>query len=401
MSDTHDVSRRGFLRNAVATAVLTPAMMGFAQTAVSHDQQVAATGPDAMVLGRIALDREVADQHGVLSGTLRFLRAASGAAEIRWLDSFGRIAGEQKVSLTGSSTVAVPFSFNMRAGLTYVNWIRVTLNGVPQVATAKFMLSPAPTEWNDFHTISWAHYPDGFYDQLRAAGMDAIIAYTKENNDPVLDNNFKFYVEQMAWEVYAIYHKDQPEWRTLLAKVSANREDLDLWVRSPCLNDPETIAYLRNNLTRYVRQHRAFRPLFYNIADELGQADQIRPNDFCHSKFCTAKFAEFLRKEYGEPSGVAREWSIGQELTHWDDAHFQGAPSWNKEGSMIAFTTTDRAFQSIALAGISGRYNTIGQFNREWGTSFPVPRGNGTPMRDGWNPILAVARESLSATVLD
>ncbi len=401
MSDSYDASRRGFLRSAVASVMLTPTLMGFGHAAVSHEQETSANGADAMVLGRISLDREVADQHGVLNGTLRFLRAATGTVEVRWVDSFGRIAGEQKLSLAGPSTVSIPFSFNMRAGLTYVNWIRVTLNGILQVATAKFMLSPAPTPWNEYHTISWAHYPDGFYDQLRAAGMDAIIAYTKQNNDPVLDNNFKFYVEQMAWEVYSIYHKDQTEWRTLLTKVSMDRQNLDLWVRSPCLNDPETIAYLKKNLTRYVRDHRAFRPLFYNIADELGQADQIKPNDFCHSKFCTEGFADYLRKEYREPSGVAQEWATGQELTHWDDAHFHAVPGWDKVGTMIAYTTTDRAFESIALAGIISKYKTIGQFNQEWGTSFPMPRGNPTPMRDGWNPILAVARESLSVPMLD
>ncbi len=355
-----------------------------------------------MVLGRITLDREIADQDGVLNGTLSFLRAASGPVEVRWMDSFGRVAGEQKLSLNGPS-VAASFSFNMRAGLTYVNWIRVTVNGVPQVATAKFMLSPTYTPWDDYHTISWAHYPDGFYDQLRAAGLDAIIAYTKEDNDPVLDNNFKFYVEQMAWEVFAIYHKDQAEWRALLTKVSRDRENMELWVRSPCLNDPETTEYLRENLTGYVRKHRPFRPLFYNIADELGQGDQIQPNDFCHSKYCTEKFASFLRREHGLPSGVARDWSVG-ELTHWDDAHLHATPSWVKTGTMIGYTTTDRAFESIALAGIRERYKTLGQFNREWGTGFAVPKGDRPPTGEqmgAWQPILGIARESLSIPVLD
>lgn len=402
MNNKHDSSRRGFLRSAVASAMLTPALMGLGQTA-DVSREAAASGADAMVLGRIALDREVADQDGVLSGTLSFLRAATGPVEVRWMDSFGRVAGEQKLSLTGPSTVKLPFSFNMRAGLTYVNWIRVTVNGVPQVATAKFMLSPAYSPWDDYHTISWAHYPDGYYDQLRSAGLDAIIAYTKENNDPVLDNNFKFYVEQMAWEVFAIYHKDQTEWRALLTKASMDRENMELWVRSPCLNDPETIEYLRKYLTIYVRDHRPFRPLFYNIADELGQGDQIQPNDFCHSKYCTEKFSQFLRREYSVPSGVAREWSVG-ELTHWDDAHFQAVPSWNKNDSMIGYTTTDRAFEAIALAGIRERYKTIGQFNKEWGTGFAVPKGDRPPTGEqmgAWQPILGVAWEALSIPVLD
>lgn len=335
-------------------------------------------------MGRVTLDRELAEQEGTLNGALSFLRAVSGPVVVQWVDSFGRVAGEEPVRLSSSGVSGV-FSFNMRAGLTYVNWIRVMVKGVPQAAGAKFMLSPTYTPWDDYHTISWAHYPDGFYDQLRAAGLDAIIAYTKENNGPVLDNNFRFYVEQMAWEVFANYHKDQEEWRALLTRAAHNRTNMDLWVRTPCVNDPKTIEYLRENLTRYVRQHRAFRPLCYNIADELGQGDQISPNDFCHSPYCSKKFAEHLQQQGSFPQ--------------WDATHRYARPDWDKADTILANTTTDRAFEAIALGGIRQKYKTIGQFNQEWGTGFPVPRGNGV-MGDSWNPILAVARESLSAPEL-
>ena len=166
--------------------------------------------------------------------------------------------------------------------------------------------------------ISWANYPDGFYDLLRKAGVDGTIAYRDGDFSAVLNNDFNFYVEQMAWEVFAIYHKDQPLWRGLLAQIEFDRNNLDLWIRKPCVNDPKTDEYVREHLTRYVRLHRAFRPLFYNIADELGQGDQIRPNDFCHSDHCVAGFAEYLRKLYGTPGGVGEQWSVG-ELTRWDD----------------------------------------------------------------------------------
>jgi len=377
--------------------MLSPALMTMGQSA--HGSiEATPTGPDAMVLGRIKLDQELANQDGVLSGHLRFLRAVSSPVVVRWIDSFGRVSGEQTLPV-GPGTVTAPFSFNMRAGLTYVNWIRVTVNGVPQVATARFMLSPEPTPWNDFHTISWAHYPDGFYDQLRAAGMDAIIAYVNDDFDPVLDNDFRYYVEQMAWEVFSIYHKDQTMWRSLLAKVSRDRDNLDLWVRKPCVNDPATTAYLQDHITRFARMYGPFRPLFYNIADELGQGDQIRPNDFCHSKYCTDKFAEYLRAMYRVPPQVADEWGVG-EFTRWDDTPLDGFRAGDKTASMISYTTTDRAFEAVALAGLKARYKTIGNFNQQWGTGFPVPRGN-TVMADSWNPILAVARESLSVPVLD
>ena len=71
-----------------------------------------------------------------------------------------------------------------------------------------------------------------------------------------------------------------------------------------------------------------------------------------------------------------------------------------KTGNMIDYTTTDRAFEAVALAHLKSRYKTIGALNQEWGTTFPVPRGD-TIMGDSWNPILAVARESLLVPVLD
>src|SRR5207247_720664 len=151
----------------------------------------------------------------------------------------------------------------------------------------------------------------------RQAGVDATIAY-REAGEPAIDNNFDFYVEQMAWEVFAIYHKNQPLWRGLLNQIELDRNNLDLWIRHPCVNDPKTDEYVKEHLTRFVRLHRDFRPLFYNIADELGQGDQIRPNDFCHSTHCTNKFAEHLRKMYDTTGNVAREWSVTEE-TRWDD----------------------------------------------------------------------------------
>lgn len=405
MSKLPSSSRRSFLRSAFATTMLVPALAGrsLAADLSSLEASTATIGPDAMMLGRITLDRPVTNQEGALNGTLHFLRAVSGPIVVQWMDSFGRIAGEQQILATSPSGVAARFSFNMRPGLTYVNWIRVTVNGVSQAATAKFMLSPTWTPWDDYHAISWANYPDGYYDQLRDAGVDAIIAYTKSPNfSAVLNNNFHFYVEQMAWEVFAIYHKDEVEWRELLARVKQDRGNLELWVRSPCVNDPKTTEYLRKYLPQYVRRHRAYRPLFYNISDELGQGDQIQAQDFCHSKYCTAKFAEYLRARYGQPSAVQREWRTTMEMTHWDDSTLHAFPDWYKsQRSMISQTTTDRAFESIAWAWLSQKYKTIAEFNRQWGTTFPETRGDGPSNREAWGTVFAVVRDTLSAQDLN
>ncbi len=377
MSNSYDPSRRGFLRSAVASVALTPALMGLGQNAIA--QEVDAAGPDAALLGEIDLDRELYEQDGVVNGTLRFVRPVTSPTQVEWTDSFGRVAARVTLPASGPATVALPFSFNLTFGLTYVNWVRVKVNGVAQAASAKFLLSPRWTPWNDYHNILWAHYPDGFYDLLRKSGVDATITAGDNGLSPILNNNFDFYVEQMAWEVFSIYHKDQSLWRGLIAKFGTDRGNLDLWVRNPCINDPETDKYIHDRLSRFARERRAYRPLYYNIADELGQGDQIRPNDFCHSKFCAEKFAEYLSRQSGadvRPHGTAKL----ADLTN---------------------TTTDRAFEAVGLAAIHAKYKTIEELNKEWGTSFPGPAHYGDPMGMVFSPVLAMARESLSLPVLD
>jgi hypothetical protein len=377
LSNSYDPSRRGFLRSAVASVALTPTLMGLGQNTSATEVDTA--GSDSALLGEIDLDRELYEQDGVVNGTLRFVRPVTSPTQVEWTDSFGRVAARVTLPASGPATVTLPFSFNLRFGLTYVNWIRVKVNGVAQAASAKFQLSPQWTPWDDYHNIIWAHYPDGFYDLLRKAGIDATITAGDNGLSPILNNNFDFYVEQMAWEVFSIYHKDQSLWRGLIAKASMDRDNLDLWIRNPCVNDPETDKYIRERLSRYARERRSYRPLFYNIADELGQGDQIRPNDFCHSKFCAEKFTEYLSRQSGadvHPHGTAKL----ADLTN---------------------TTTDRAFEAVALAAIRARYKTIEELNQEWGTSFPGPAHYGDPRGMVFSPILGMARESLSVSALD
>src|SRR6267143_2167804 len=127
--------------------------------------------------------------------------------------------------------------------------------------------------------------------------------------------------------------------------------------RLPAAPGTTSIASSRR-LTRTVREHRAFRPLYYNIADELGHGDQIQPVDFCHSPHCTARFAEYLRDLYGSTDRVAAEWG-GREAGRWDDEILKSGSDWRHEDLMIARTTTDRAFDLIAAASLRAKYGSI------------------------------------------
>ena len=389
MNNDRTHSRRNFLRSALAAPV-AGAMVGGYSPAAAQEQSMAGA---SAVVARVILDKELYDSGAVVNGKVHFRLPAGGPVVVRWLDSFGRIVREKALPASKSGVAPQNFEFQLNPGFTYRNWIRVWVNGVEQIVGAQFMFSPAPTPWDDFHVISWAHYPDGFYDQLRKVGVDATIAY-KEATDPVLDSNFNFYVEQLMWEVFAIYHKDQPLWRGLLNQVMLDRNNMDLWVRKPCVNDPKTDEYVNDHLTRYVRIHRAFRPLFYNIADELGQGDQIRPNDFCHSTFCTIKFADYLRKMYGHVGAMSSEWAVG-EPTHFDDESLRNGSEWAKRNLLINYTTTDCAFESVGVAALQVKYGGLAGVNKAWGINFPSPR-QGTSDDEQWEPLLALLRDTRS-----
>lgn len=394
MKQDGSASRRSFLRAAVVAPVMGTIAIEPSKNMAQVVPPLSVTTGSAVV-SRVKLNRELYDAEGVLKGQVRFRLPASGPVVIRWIDSFGRIAAETQAEPSPSGVAPQNFSFDLSRGLSYRNSVRVWVNGVEQTEGADFMLSPLPRVWDDFHVIMWAGYPDGFYDKLREAGVDGTIAYRDEDFSPILDNNFNFYVEQMMWEVFSIYHKNQPLWRGLLVEFERDRDNMELWVRKPCVNDPKTDEYVRNRLTAYVKQHRAFRPLFYNIADELGQGDQIRPNDFCHSAHCTTKFAEYLRQQYGAPvANAAREWSVG-EITRWDDLSVRNGARWLTSNLMINYTTTDRAFDAIAVAALKAKYVSLAGLNAAWGVDFPAPRG-GANDPWAWAPVLAAVSDTRS-----
>ncbi|MGH9438096.1 MAG: hypothetical protein ACRD22_09415, partial [Terriglobia bacterium] len=389
MTENLLATRRAFLRAAFAAPVV-----GVVADVPMVNAQTAPMSSGSAIIARVELDQKVYDSTAILNGRVLFRQPNSGSVLVRWVDSFGRVVSEQGIQPSASGIEPGNFSFSLSSGLTYQNWIRVWVNGAEQTAGAQFLISPPPKDWDDFHVIEYARYPEGLYGKLREAGVDAEIAPREGDFSFILDNNFNFNVEQMAWQVFSIYHKNQPLWRGLLAQILYDRNNMKLWVRQPCLNDPKTDEYLREHLTRYVRHHRAFRPLFYNIADELGQGDQVRPQDFCHSPYCTTKFAEYLHKLYG-PS-FARNYSMRPtgEITRWDDRKVQNGKGWLDGSLVIDYTTTDRAFDAVAVAGLKARYGSLARLNQEWGTNFPASQGSGNI--EEWAPLLAVVRETRS-----
>ena len=121
------------------------------------------------VVTRVILDKELYEAGTVVNWhRCTFASPPTGQVVVRWIDSFGRIVRKSNCQSSKSGVAPQDFEFHLDPGFTYRNWIRVWVDGVEQTAGAQFMFSPAPKPWDDFHVISWAHYPDGF---LRSASQ--------------------------------------------------------------------------------------------------------------------------------------------------------------------------------------------------------------------------------------
>ena len=357
-------------------------------------------GPQARVAAHVKLGKELYHPGEVVRGEVTLNSPRTDLpVEVVWTDGYGRVAGRVKALPAHSFNNVAEFAIPLESPLTYVNSVEVLVEGVTQIERARFLLSPKPDAWDDYHVINYAFYPHGYYEKLREAGVDAVIAYRDKPFDAFLDNNFRFYVEETIWEILATYHKNFTLWKELVRRFMENRNDWKLLVRDPCFNDPKTFEYAREVLSRQVDKYKKFQPLFYDLADEIGIGDQIAPLDLCHSNFCIRGFAQYLKGIYDSMHEVRHEWDV--DFYHWDDEQVDQGAKFNWDDLMIHETTTDRAMDRLLMNHLRRTYKTVTNFNKAWGVSFPAAPGPSEYVVMDWTPVLAPLADTRSLTTLD
>ena len=357
-------------------------------------------GPRALVAAAVRLEKELYSPGEVVRGRVTLNSPRTDLpVEIAWTDSYGRVAGRARALPAHAYDNVAEFALALGSPLTYINRIEVLVEGVTQIENARFLVSPDPDPWDDYHVINYTFYPHGYYEKLREAGVDAVIAYRDKPQEAFLDNNFRFYVEETIWEVLATYHKNFNLWKELVAKFMANRNDWKLLTRDPCFNDPRTFERAREVLTSQVNKYKAFRPLFYDLADEIGIGDQIAPLDLCHSTHCIRAFAQYLKKTYDSMHEIRTEWDV--DFYHWDDEQIDLGAKFNWDDLMIRETTTDRAMDRIVMSHLHRTYKTVENFNKAWGVSFPFSPGPSEYAVMDWTPVVAPLADTRSLAMLD
>ncbi|MDD4891808.1 MAG: beta-galactosidase trimerization domain-containing protein, partial [Phycisphaerae bacterium] len=277
------------------------------------------------------------------------------ACEVRWVDAHGRLLGRTPGKLDAYQRV-IRYEFDLNQSFFPVHYIECSLDGQVQPMREKFFVAPTTDGWETIPAITWATYPFGdFYDKLQALGVNGIIAYGMAPFDHVVENAMRFYVDQATfWEI-SVYHRPfrlfwepptdytgpvSPQspgfghnWKALherYVRVRArckkegrmiSRDDhyRKVFLRAYCPNDPGTRRDAGERFAAVVRQHKGFRPVFHNIADEAGITDQSKPFDFCYCHYCMDKFRLKLQKVYGSIGELNQQW--GTDFKTWYDVY--------------------------------------------------------------------------------
>ncbi|RKY23002.1 MAG: hypothetical protein DRP79_09870, partial [Planctomycetota bacterium] len=275
---------------------------------------------------------------------------------ILWRDAYGRIAGADTVQV-GPPVYGADFSIRLSDALSYYNRLETTLDGVPQGVGAEFRIqSNRPRGWDDYYSAVWANYAYEYFPALRQAGINTHMVYKDfPYYGQVMARDFETYVDNMCWRIFSPYHKWRSRWKAIKKQVAASPYNMSLLVRVPSFEDPATDEAIRTTVQQIVNFHKPHRPLFYNLADEIGIGDQSGPIDFDHSIYARNAFIRYLKNKYGTLEDLNKQWE-----TEFDSYH---------EAAKSTLTLTDATMDRIWKNEIKKAFATVEEAAEYFGLS--------------------------------
>ena len=190
---------------------------------------------------------------------------------------------------------------------------------------------PAGAGWDRFEVILWQNRGPAALAAARQLGVTAVMlpaqrgafdaAALRRAAAAIAATGLGFYVENIATDFYAAYHRWQPDvapdarFDALRARHLRDPADAGVWRREPGLTDPLWRARIAARLRAHVATLAPWQPLYYSLGDETGIADLSAAWDFDQAPAALAAFRAWLHRRYGSLAALNREW--GSDFPRW------------------------------------------------------------------------------------
>ncbi len=269
---------------------------------------------------------------GVAVAVLRLepVPASAQTVVLRWTDALGRLVDERTLAVP-ARTARLSVRLDLARAAVADNALASTRGA--ERAEARFVATPPAAGWTNWRTIAWQVRGPA---QLAAiAAMDGggpaqtggQVAPTREGPltaasvatrvAPYLATGERFFVENIATDLYAAYHRWLPDRAVNAAFVAAQVRhkaapaDPSVWLRAPGLDDPAWRARIAARLAAHVRAFGGFAPLYYNLGDETGIADLSANWDFDLAPEALDGLRAWLQNRYGSLAALNAQWGSG------------------------------------------------------------------------------------------
>ena len=200
--------------------------------------------------------------------------------------------------------------------------------------------APSPLRpWTNYQTIMWigdtaAKQSDKlplFYQRLRDMGINTAMAYGDANPQPLLDQKFPYYVENVINKGLCLkWNSNVRDWDKFVTTWTKTGRSESAFVRDYCLDDPQWRSWARGEMQRVARKNAPHNPLAYDIRDELSTTISANPFDYDFSPITLAKFRDWLKDQYRPRGGASVPASRG------DGEQFPGALAASSDQAALA-----------------------------------------------------------------
>ncbi len=181
--------------------------------------------------------------------------------------------------------------------------------------------------WDRYELIMWQDQTPARLAGLARLGFSA----AKLNGNGGIDPStlimrraagLPYYVENIATDFYAPYHRWHPErpvtalFDEAKAALRQNPSNTQIFQRSPSLSDPAWRQRVTARLGAIVQAQQADHPLFYNLGDETGIGDLAAAWDADISPLALSAFRAWLPTVYPDLTALNQQW--GTSYPSWD-----------------------------------------------------------------------------------